>query len=364
MKTILLCILFVSIIICLGLVTDSDEKKERQEDEKQRENFTKEISALYSNYRKIKHNCKNISIKFWENIIYPLNKNRDILLDKIKYDDYGKIIQSDWIKEKDYFMKNIINIPNEIVPNNYITILNLCKLYQQLIITKYNVKKSLNTNHLNKFNNNIKIINDFINRMMINTFGYPNFYLSNIDSKIIPLSSYQINLLLRKDTFNMKIIENLLNYKLDIHNISAFMKKCESYTDNILSILLPNFIDFYLFNYKFYLNKGTSLDLNSVNEKLKELQFDTEIIGISSGNYCYIKAEKNNIKFIIQYIINSSPIGNKMVQELCKKFDFYECDYGIFIANSIYTPTAKILAEKNGIILLKNYELKKLLTLC
>lgn len=64
-----------------------------------------------------------------------------------------------------------------------------------------------------------------------------------------------------------------------------------------------------------------------------------------------ILAEKDGIKYAIQCKCYNSDIGNKAVQEAFSGKTFYNCHVAVVMTNRYFTPAAKQLAEKNGVIL-------------
>lgn len=64
-----------------------------------------------------------------------------------------------------------------------------------------------------------------------------------------------------------------------------------------------------------------------------------------------ILSEKDGIKYAIQCKCYNSDIGNKAVQEAYSGKTFYNCHIAVVMTNRYFTPAAKELAEKNGVIL-------------
>ena len=65
-----------------------------------------------------------------------------------------------------------------------------------------------------------------------------------------------------------------------------------------------------------------------------------------------VLAEKNNIKIAIQCKQYSKPVGNKAVQEVIAGKNFYNAQYATVVSNAPFTPSARKLAAKCGVILL------------
>lgn len=64
-----------------------------------------------------------------------------------------------------------------------------------------------------------------------------------------------------------------------------------------------------------------------------------------------VLAEKDGIKYAIQCKCYSSPLGNTSVQEVNAGKAFYNCHVGVVMTNSIFTSSAKQLAEATGVLL-------------
>ena len=64
-----------------------------------------------------------------------------------------------------------------------------------------------------------------------------------------------------------------------------------------------------------------------------------------------IIAVKGTARYAIQCKRYASPLGNKPVQEVYTGRAFYGCRYGVVMTNSTFTPHAKDLAKKTGVLL-------------
>ncbi len=62
-------------------------------------------------------------------------------------------------------------------------------------------------------------------------------------------------------------------------------------------------------------------------------------------------AVKGTSRYAIQCKRYASPLGNKPVQEVYTGKAFYGCRYGVVMTNSTFTPHAKDLAKKTGVLL-------------
>ena len=94
---------------------------------------------------------------------------------------------------------------------------------------------------------------------------------------------------------------------------------------------------------------------------LSKNNFQNVIVTKGSGDQGIdITAQKDGIRYGIQCKCYSSDIGNKAVQEAFAGKTFYNCHVAVVITNRHFTPSAKELAEKNGVLL---WDREKLLEL-
>ncbi len=89
---------------------------------------------------------------------------------------------------------------------------------------------------------------------------------------------------------------------------------------------------------------------------------DIEVTKGSGDQGIDIIAHKDGIKYGIQCKCYSSDIGNKAVQEAFSGKAFYGCHVAAVITNRYFTPSAKALAEKNGVLLWNRDRLKELIS--
>lgn len=74
-----------------------------------------------------------------------------------------------------------------------------------------------------------------------------------------------------------------------------------------------------------------------------------------------IVAVKNDIRYAIQCKRYSSDLGNTPIQEVVAGKAFYHCHVGVVLTNSHFTPSAKKLAEVNGVLLWDREKLYKMI---
>lgn len=71
-------------------------------------------------------------------------------------------------------------------------------------------------------------------------------------------------------------------------------------------------------------------------------------------------AEKSNKKVILQCKKWSNPVGNKAVQEVFAATSFHNAHKGVVVSNTTYTPSAKQVANKIGVLLIHHNDLAHL----
>lgn len=87
-------------------------------------------------------------------------------------------------------------------------------------------------------------------------------------------------------------------------------------------------------------------------ELLKKNGFRNVRVTPASGDQGVdIIAVKGTARYAIQCKRYASPLGNKPVQEVYTGKAFYNCRYGAVMTNSTFTPHAKELAKKTGVLL-------------
>ena len=95
---------------------------------------------------------------------------------------------------------------------------------------------------------------------------------------------------------------------------------------------------------------------------LKQNGFKSVSVTKGSGDQGIdILATKDGIKYGIQCKCYSSEVGNKAVQEAFSGKTFYNQHVGVVLTNNYFTPSAKELADKNGIILWDRKRLLKMI---
>lgn len=96
-------------------------------------------------------------------------------------------------------------------------------------------------------------------------------------------------------------------------------------------------------------------------DKLKSMGFNARTTKASGDQGVDVLADRNGLSFAIQCKMYSKPVGNKAVQEVSAGRDFYGRNFGVVVSNADFTKSARQLASANGIILLNDNRLEKLL---
>jgi restriction system protein len=66
---------------------------------------------------------------------------------------------------------------------------------------------------------------------------------------------------------------------------------------------------------------------------------------------------------ILQCKLWNAPVGNKAVQEIAAAKSHYFAKGAAVVSNQSYTPSARVLAKSNGVLLLHHTDLVKLSTI-
>lgn len=85
---------------------------------------------------------------------------------------------------------------------------------------------------------------------------------------------------------------------------------------------------------------------------LRKIGFKKVSVTKSTGDFGVdVFAVKNNLKFAIQCKRYKGVVGIKAVQEIISGKQYYKCDRAVVMTNSWFSPAAKELATKTGVIL-------------
>lgn len=79
--------------------------------------------------------------------------------------------------------------------------------------------------------------------------------------------------------------------------------------------------------------------------------YDVTVTPASGDQGVDIIATKDGVKYAIQCKCYSSDLGNTPVQEVLAGKKFYDCHVGVVLTNRFFTPGAKALATKVGVLL-------------
>jgi HJR/Mrr/RecB family endonuclease len=97
-----------------------------------------------------------------------------------------------------------------------------------------------------------------------------------------------------------------------------------------------------------------------ISKQLKYLWYETIHTPKTGDQWADLIIKKENKTYIIQAKRYEGSVGNKAVQEVVGAVNFYWWDQWYVITNSLFTQSAKALAQKNKIILIDGHDLKNI----
>jgi len=169
--------------------------------------------------------------------------------------------------------------------------------------------------------------------------------------------------LLLYDKSNMTYILGIISILGIIFSIIGLYFRRQKNTRNNLKRMMSREIEFN--------NESDIFDIDNMEghefeyycaELLENYGFGNVSVTPGSGDQGVdIVATKNGERYAIQCKRYSSPLGNKPVQEVYTGKVFYDCKHGIVITNSTFTPHAKELAKKTGVLLWDRNILQKMI---
>ncbi|WP_269517428.1 restriction endonuclease [Alteromonas sp. BMJM2] len=95
----------------------------------------------------------------------------------------------------------------------------------------------------------------------------------------------------------------------------------------------------------------------AIAEAISKLGAEARVTQGSGDQGADVIADYAGENYIIQCKLYSRPVGNKAVQEVAAAKQFYEGDYAIVITNNSFTKSARMLAEKLGVVLLHHSQI-------
>ena len=201
-------------------------------------------------------------------------------------------------------------------------------------------------------------------------------YIRNNASKIqIILFSFGI----AGKVYNVNVLEDAIKYELNILPEEGVFYKIEKMGDIICFILGAENIYIKTIseeNKTIILqpinpNNKNHLNHNSISGEEFEIicatildrnNFQNIQLTKTTGDYGIdILADKDGIKYAIQCMFYSQPVGNKAVQEAYSGKSFYNCHVAVVLTNSTFTENAIILAQNNGVLLWDRDKLNQML---
>jgi restriction system protein len=93
-------------------------------------------------------------------------------------------------------------------------------------------------------------------------------------------------------------------------------------------------------------------------EVFADVGFDVTVNGRSGDQGADVIAALDGYRIVVQCKLYSSPVGNKAVQEVAAARKFYEATVAIVVATQGFTPSARVLAEKLGVVLTQADQLR------
>lgn len=305
-------------------------------------------------------------------------------------DDYGCIVESAWLKEIEYFVTKVISpILAKKITNKQNSYALMCSSYRTKFLFPQqfdwsqlkDYKTLIDLEFLDKRHNVITLNRTHLERSMplLDGFGDLIYLLDNnvLDDRN---SSKEIQ------NATKDVLERKDGKEISLEEMSQRMTAITHLTENTT----PQFCDdtnseypnnIYLVSYdiqcstefltlmvysmynalKSYINAPQEINTKNISpyefEKecariLNKKGFNARATKGSGDQGVDVLAEKNNIKIAIQCKQYSKPVGNKAVQEVIAGKNFYNAQYAVVVSNASFTPSARKLAAKCGVILL------------
>jgi len=89
-----------------------------------------------------------------------------------------------------------------------------------------------------------------------------------------------------------------------------------------------------------------------ISSVLKMQGFEVSGTPVTGDQGADIIASNKKAKYIIQAKRYTETVGNKAIQEVVAAKNYYQGDIAVVVTNSLFTPSAKKLAQKNKVILI------------
>ncbi len=359
--------------------------QEMEKKRKQRE--TEEIEQHCRNGKKL---LEQINIIVVQAVLEHLQ-----ILD-IKYqqsiykDDYGCLEEHDWLKEIEYFVSKVVSpILAKKITDKQNSYALLCSSYRTKFLFPQqfdwvqlkDYKTLIDLEFLDKQHNVITFNKAYLERSIFILDGYADliYLLKNNVLNDKKTSKEKINIakeiLEEKDCKGISL-EEMSQRMTSITNLTS---NNPQYNDDNTNSEYPNSV--YLVSYdiqcskealtqmvysmynalKSYINAPQEIEMTDISpyefEKecariLNKKGFNARATKGSGDQGVDVLAEKNNIKIAIQCKQYSKPVGNKAVQEVIAGKNFYNAQYAAVVSNASFTPSARKLAAKCGVILL------------
>lgn len=323
---------------------------------KHKEKLENHFRTSIEDYKKL---VKEFRIKYVQDFIKILEKYFKTL--KIKYnqcvytDDYGRLIEDDFIKEYEYFFINVFI--KEVSPLDK----ELHKVYENLLQECENIYTFCKEQESILFYQ-INIEKEILRELLL--WDVERFFAFNVEYK--ESKQKENNLLIGFDIEDitdddfLDIADNeddIKNYVYEnIYNISWRLFGYMNILDTIVQKEKVNT------DTTQYTKQKTPIEYERyIASKLKGIGFDTRVTKGSGDQGVDVLAVRAGLSFAIQCKMYSHPVGNSAVQEVYAGKEFYNTNYGVVVTNASFTKSARQLANKNHIILLHDTQLDELL---
>jgi len=374
-------------VICLVFFAVKIEASNAEKKEKAKQRETEEIEQHCKNGKKL---LEQINIIVVQAVLEHL-QTLDIKYQQSIYkDDYGYIEENSWLKEIEYFVSKVVSpILAKKITDKQNSYALPCSSYR----TKFLFPQQFNWAQLKDYKTLIDL--EFLDkRHNIITFNktYLEKSISILDGYTDLIYLLKNNVLNDKSTSKEKIniAKEILEEKdckgISLEEMSQRMTSITNltsnnpqYNDDNTNSEYPNSV--YLVSYdiqcskealtqmvysmynalKSYINAPQEIEMTDISpyefEKecariLNKKGFNARATKGSGDQGVDVLAEKNNIKIAIQCKQYSKPVGNKAVQEVIAGKNFYNAQYAAVVSNASFTPSARKLAAKCGVILL------------
>lgn len=268
-------------------------------------------------------------------------------------DDYGNVIDDDFMSEIDYFTKNVIAkvVPFHFSDSRIDADPMLWDSYSNLEEEYYNLP--------GEYIEEAEVKSNYV-------YYFQNFYAFELKLKGTEA----------EDDFNYRLRLNIIDKSYNVYSDDIYNEEPKVYYLRQVGYLVGFFFHGLLGaaiaveeEIAQITNKDTNIESPEtpleyekyITNQLKEMGFNARTTKASGDQGADVIAKKDGVSFAIQCKMYTGSVGNKAVQEANAGRDFYKCDYGVVVSNAQFTKSAKQAANACNIILLNDAQLDKLL---